>query len=125
MDNLGLGLINSYVIRSSFTGLTYTLVIFALTTQHWFLFRAFWNKAGTNDYDYSTKAWSSWYEQVSLSNFRVDRQFTTSLISGPFVEAIACAISMSVAFNAVVGRIGLLEIFVMTFFGAFFYEVNA
>lgn len=35
------------------------------------------------------------------------------------------AISLAVAFNSVVGRIGLLELFFLTFLGAFFYEVNA
>ncbi len=35
------------------------------------------------------------------------------------------AISLTVAFNSVIGRIGLLEVFFLTFFGAFFYEVNA
>lgn len=35
------------------------------------------------------------------------------------------AIAMAVAFNSVVGRIGLTEVFFLTLFGAFFYEVNA
>lgn len=72
-----MGLINSYVVRSSFTGVTYTLVIFALTTQHFFLFRAFWNKAGANDYDFSSKTFNTWYNKVTLSNLGNDRQTTT------------------------------------------------
>jgi hypothetical protein len=88
--------------------LTFTLVIFALTIQHWYLFRAFWNKAGANDYDLSQKGWSSAYGLVSLSNDQVDRQVNSNLPSGAFVDGIACAISLAVAFNPVVGRIGLL-----------------
>jgi hypothetical protein len=65
--------------------MTYTLIIFALTIQHFFLFRAFWNKAGANDYDLSSKTWSTWYNLVSLSNYSVDRQLTTLLPSGPIV----------------------------------------
>ena len=65
--------------------MTYTLVIFALTIQNFFLFRAFWNKAGTNDYVSSSKGWSTGYDLVSLSNYSVDRQFTTLLPSGPIV----------------------------------------
>lgn len=72
------------------------------------LFRAFWNKAGTNDILNSTKAFGSTYDLITLSNIGVDRQTTTLLLSGPFVEGIACAISLTVAFNSVVGRIGLL-----------------
>lgn len=101
-------MINSYVVRSSFTGLTFTLVIFALTIQHWYLFRAFWNKAGANDYDASSKTWTTWYDKVTLANYNVDRQVSSNLNSGAFVEGIACAISMVVAFNPVIGRIGLL-----------------
>lgn len=96
------------MVRSSFTGLTYTLLIFCLTIQHWYFFRAFWNKAGANDYDHSGKTWSTGYDKVTLSNYDVDRQVSTNLNSGAFVEGIACAISMAVAFNPVVGRIGLL-----------------
>lgn len=87
--------------------MTFTVVIFALTIQHFFLFRAFWNKAGANDYDNSSKNWNTWYDSVSLSNMDVDRQQTTMQPSGPMVEAIAMAISLAVAFNSVVGRIGL------------------
>lgn len=88
--------------------MTFTLVIFVLAIQHFFLFRAFWNKAGTNDYDNSTKAWNSYYDAVTLSNYQVDRQTTTLLPAGPYVEAIAMAMSLAVAFNSVVGRIGLI-----------------
>lgn len=120
-----MGLINTYIAKSAFSGMTFTLVIFALTVQHFMLFRAFWYKAGTSDIQNSTKSFSESYDLVTLSNIGNDRQTTTMLPSGPFVEGIACALSMAVAFNSVVGRIGLLETFVMTFLGTFFYEVNA
>lgn len=123
--NKGMGLINTFVVRSSFSGMTFTLVIFALTVQHFMLFRAFWSKAGANDIVNSAKSFSSPYHLVTLSNYAVDRQLTTLLPSGPFVEGITCALSLAVAFNTVVGRIGLLELFFLTLFGAFFYEVNA
>jgi len=80
-----MGLINTYVVRSSFSGITFTLIIFALTVQHFMLFRAFWNKAGTNDILNSTKAFGSPYNLITLSNIAVDRQVTTLLPSGPFV----------------------------------------
>jgi hypothetical protein len=119
--NIGFGLINSYVVRSSYSGLTFTLVIFILTIQNWFFFRAFWNKAGTNDYDYSKKSFSSSYNIVTLSNINVDRSINSNLPSGPIVEGIACAISLAVAYNPVVGRVGLLDIFFLVLFGTMFY----
>lgn len=120
-----MGLINTYIVRSSFSGMTYTLIIFALTIQHFMFFRAFWNKAGTNDIQNSTKDFGSSYDLVTISNYGNDRQVTTLLPSGPFVEGITCALSLAVAANSVIGRIGLLELFFLTLFGAFFYEVNA
>lgn len=64
--------------------MTFTLVIFVLTIQHFFLFRAFWSKAGANDYDNSSKAFSSTYPQVTLANTD-NRQVGSQLLSGPFV----------------------------------------
>lgn len=105
--------------------MTYTLVIFVLTIQHFFLFRAFWSKAGTNDYDSSSKNFSSPYNRVTIANTFNNRQESTILETGPFVEAIGCAISLTVAFSSVIGRIGLLEVFFLTLFGSFLYEVNS
>lgn len=82
---VGMGLINTYVVNSAFSGMTFTLVIFALTVQHFMLFRAFWNKAGANDIADNTKAFSFSYDLVTLSNILTDRQSTTDLPSGPFV----------------------------------------
>jgi hypothetical protein len=62
---------------------------------------------------------------VTLTNINVERLISPDLNSGAMVEGIACAISMTVAFNPVIGRVGLLEVFFLTLFGAFFYEVNA
>ena len=103
----------------------YTLLIFALTVQHFFLMRAFWNKAGTNDPASAKTYDDSTYYVIGLSNYGTDRQSTTGLPTASFTDAIACALSIMVAACPVIGRVGLLEIFFLTLFGSFLYEVNS
>lgn len=46
---LGFGLINAYVTSSAISGLTYSFIIYCIAIQHFYFFRAFWNKSGAND----------------------------------------------------------------------------
>ena len=46
---LGFGLTNAYITNASFSGMGLTLLIFGLTLEHYFLIKAFWQKAGTSD----------------------------------------------------------------------------
>jgi hypothetical protein len=45
---------NAYITNSSFTGMGFTLLIFGLTLEHFFLIKAFWEKAGVSDPDSSS-----------------------------------------------------------------------
>ena len=93
-----------------------TLLIFALTVEHYFLMKAFWEKAGTSN-PISTKTWEQTeIEKISLASVDQDR-FTTFIESGDnkyefthysFVDAIACALSNILAFSYVVGRVHIL-----------------
>lgn len=60
-----------------------------------------------------------------MSNYLTDRQSSVELNSAPWIEGIGCAIALNVAIGPVLGRIRLLEVFFLTLFGSFFYEVNA
>lgn len=42
-----------------------------------------------------------------------------------FVDAIACSLANIVAFGSLVGRIKMLEVFFLTLFGTFIYEINS
>lgn len=44
---LGFGLINSYISRCAKSALAYSLLVFAVGIQAFFLFRVFWEKAGS------------------------------------------------------------------------------
>ena len=103
-----------------------TLLIFVLSIEHYFLVKAFWEKAGTNDPN-SLKTWAQndyVVDKISLVNVGQDR-FTTSAFSHySFVDAIACALANVIAFSSLVGRVQLAEVFYLAILGTFFYEVN-
>ena len=50
---------------------------------------------------------------------------TYQLPVSSMADAIACSISLMIAFSPVVGRVSLPEIFLLTLFGPFAYEVNS
>lgn len=91
-----------------FTGLTFTLVIFALTITFGICSEHFGTKLVLMTTMQALKHGQPGMIKVTLANYNVDRQVSSNLNSGAFVEGIACAISMVVAFNPVIGRIGLL-----------------
>lgn len=126
---------NAYITNASFSGMGLTLLIFGLTLEHYFLIKAFWEKAGVSD-PYSSKnfrttpivskitfvnAFNDRYETLSGTAYQHPAYF---YFSYSFVDAIACAICNIVAFSSVVGRIKILEVFFLTLIGTFIYEVN-
>ena len=103
-----------------------TLLIFVLSVEHYFLIKAFWEKAGTNDPN-SSKTWREndyQVEKISLVNVGQDRFITFAYSHYSFVDAIACALANVVAFSSLVGRVQLAEVFYLSILGTFFYEVN-
>lgn len=127
---------NAYITNASFSGMGMTLLIFGLTLEHWFMIKAFWEKAGTSDPNNSKTFWQGpVVAKISFVNWVQDRYYNqagTVLAHDPqffthhsFVDAIACAIANTVAFASVVGRIKLFEVVWLTAFGTFIYEVNS
>lgn len=52
-------------------------------------------------------------------------QTSYSYTSASFLDAVGCAIAMYVGYSAVIGRIGLGEIFFLSWIGPFVYEINS
>lgn len=127
---------NSYITNSSFSGMGLTLLIFGLTLEHFFLIKAFWEKAGVSDPNNGKSfTTSSITSKISFVNYGQDR-FNGAIGSGydhdaflyshhSFVDAIACALANIVAFGSLVGRIKIFESFMLSLFGTFIYEVNS
>lgn len=105
----GFALMNTYITNASFTGMAMSLLIFAITLQHWFFFRAFWYKAGTSRQDAVKSFVGDYnYNRVSFANIEKDTYFNDTLPAASFADAIACAICMILTFSPVVGRIQYL-----------------
>lgn len=86
-----------------------SLLIFALTLQHYFLFRTFWYKVGVysidaeHTFDVSTR-----WRTITYANVGEDLQSSYNLPVSSVTDAIACSISLMIAFSSVVGRVGLI-----------------
>lgn len=118
-------MIAGYIERSSVQGMAFTLLIFALTAQNFFIYKDFWDRAGVNDPN-STKDYSSMhYSKLNYINQGNSLQAPYTYTSASFLDAVGAAIAMYIGYSAVIGRVGLGEIFFLTWIGPFFYEVNS
>ena len=87
--------------------------------------RAFWNKASVNNLSGENTFSDQTYNVIGFSNYQDDRQLNSDLPTASLVDAIACAISMLVAVSPIFGKVGIFELFILTLFGPFFYELNS
>ena len=109
LTNIGFGILNAYITNASFMGMALNTLIFVLTIQHYFLFRAFWFKAGVSSISSAaTFGEEGRYAEITFSNFGNDRQVVSVLGVAPLSEAIACAVGLMVAYSSVVGRVALI-----------------
>lgn len=114
---------NSYITNFSFSGMAMSLLIFAITVQHYFLVRAFWYKTGL----YSPNASNTFadrFDKISFANVNQDPYVVDDLDHASLADAIACAICMILTFSPVIGRIQFVEAFFMTLIGTTLYELN-
>ena len=58
---------------------------------------------------------------IMSGDYRLNSSYTTQV---GFTEAIVCALSILIAYMAVAGRVSSLQIFILCFFGVFFYSFN-
>ena len=112
-----------YIEKSTITSIAFTFLIFALTVQNFFIFRNFWNKVGVNGTD--TNFSQDKYDRMNFINFGNDLENNYQLPSASLFDAIGAALAMYSAYSAVVGRIGLGEVFFLTWIGTFIYECNS
>lgn len=118
-------MIAGYIERSTVTGMAFTLLIFALTVQNFFIFRNFWNRIGVNDSGATTNFSSTSYPYINFINFGNDLQVNNQLPSASFLDAVGAALAMYAGYTGVIGRIGMGEVFFLTWIGTFIYEVNS
>ena len=105
--------------------MAFTLLILALTIQNFFIFRNFFDRASLNNPNGSTWFNSTLFQKVNFINFGNSLQTNYDLPSASFMDAVGSALAMYTGYTAVMGRIGLGQVFVLTFFGTFIYELNS
>lgn len=110
--------------------MAFTLLIFALTIQNFFIFRDFWDRCTVNDPNASSYFTNDRYNKINLINYgNVFQPTTTGSVtsityaysSGSFLDTVGAALALYAGFSAVIGRIGFGEIFFLSWIGTFFY----
>jgi ammonia channel protein AmtB len=114
-----------YIERSTVVGVTFTLLIFALTMQNFFIFRGLLNRLGLNDASATANLASFSYPQINYINFGNDLQSGFSLPSASFLDAVGASLAIYAGYTAVIGRISLGEVFFLSWIGTFIYELNS
>lgn len=122
---IGLGGIMSYVTGLKWSGFGFALLITVLSYQYYFLINAFWTKtdiqrtfADVNNLPTQTEQYFGWDFNIWVSEAygSVYRTFGNTA-TGAFKMALA----ITIAFSAVVGRAGPLEILIFVMVGGCLY----
>jgi hypothetical protein len=100
------------------------LLIFALTAQNFFIFRNFWQRIGLNDPNGGAN-FSGTFSLINYVNFQNGLQNSYTFTSASFIDAVGAALAIYAAYTAIIGRIGLTEIFFLSWIGTFLYEINS
>lgn len=118
----------TYVTGLKWSGFGFALLITVLCYQYYFLVNAFWTKA---DVQYTNQS-ADGIAQQGLQNYGDTFNVYLSDAIGKFYKTFgntACgafklALTICIAFSAVIGRAGPLEILIFVFVGGFLYELN-
>lgn len=126
---IGIGLLFSFHRKLIWSGLGFNAFIVCLTVEIYFIANNLINRIGINQ----DSQRHSWWFQIYLWNFETHSTKPTSSIFAisasdyilPFgntlIGALKCSIANCVAFSAILGRAGLLEAYLVTFFGTIIY----
>lgn len=121
----GFTLMSAYITKSAALNMTMCIVVFLLTLENWFIYRCFWNKVGLNLHDVGGNFKEPTpYREISLLPFGNDRQISDQYTSASVYEALGACIAMFAALTPLLGRIGFVELFFLTWIGPAFYELN-
>jgi hypothetical protein len=113
---LGFGLIFSYNKKLLFSGLGFSLFIFAFVIQYYPLINAFWTKTqimgetvqGQTTPQFNNSIWYPWY----LSRWTNPVPFENHI-----EQSFKCAIAIIGAFACVIGRVGTIEAYIFVLLG--------
>lgn len=125
---IGLGGIMTFVTGLKWSGFGFALLITALCYQYYFLISAFWTKTDIQNTKIDTAGNVTGTEQYYGDDFLiwVSEAYgnTIRTFGNTATGAFKMALTITIAFSAVVGRAGPLEILIFVLFGGCLYELN-
>jgi len=116
---LGFGMALSRPYKLIWSHLGFNILIAALSIQTFFLVNAFWTKAGI----YHNSPFNTQSYFVGLIPTDINNPGTNSSQGANLNEALKCALACIIAFSFVIGRAGLLDLYVLTTTGTVVYEL--
>ena len=122
---IGLTLTSAYVTFSSSINMTFSILVSLFTLQNWFIYRCFWHKTGLPLEPMSGSFDGERYNEISFIPSGNLRAYTSDYFTASFYDAIGACIAMFCALTPILGRIGFLEVFFLSWVGPFFYEINS
>jgi hypothetical protein len=124
---IGLGGLMTYVTGLKWSGFGFAFLITVLCYQYYFLANAFWTKANLQDTTTDINGFFTPRQQYGqrFSMYVSEMGGTAFKTFGlTATQAFKMAISITVAFSAIVGRAGPLEILIFVLVGGAVYELN-
>lgn len=122
---LGFGLIFGFTRKLVWSGIGFTFFITALCIELYPLVNGFWTKTGLQTNNTQT---TFSFESRIYSLFLTDRETGSSnavtFYGNSITNGLKCALSVAVAFSAILGRAGHLECLIVTVFGTVGFELN-
>lgn len=125
MMNVGFTLMSGYVAGSAGLNMLYTILVIFFTLQNWFIYRCFWSKTGLNLENMTGDFNGEDYNELSFLPSGSDRQTTDLYGTASIVEGVGACLSMVAALAPLYGRIGLSEVFFLSWLGPIMYELNS
>ena len=107
----GLTLTSAYVTFSSSINMTFSILVSVFTLQNWFIFRCFWHKTGLPLSPMAASFNGLRYNEVGYLPTNNFRPLTAEYATASFYDAIGACIAMFCAISPLLGRIGFLEVF--------------
>lgn len=126
LSDAGFGLLFGYSRRLAWSGIGFTFFITAFCIEVYPLVNSFWTKTAIQSNNSPTLGFG--YDNRDYNIFLSDRETSPNsartFYGNSLTNAIKCALSVAVAFSAVLGRVGHLECLIVAVFGTVGFELN-
>lgn len=117
---IGFGLTTTYIAKSAYSTLIYTLLIWALGIQSYFIFKSFWIYTGLGNQNSVGGFYKDTFKAINLQTSD-SRVLSSDINSTSLADAIASSIALFVIYSPSLGKIGQFELLMFSIFNTIFY----